>query len=355
MVQLVDIKRRLRGAALAMLCVVLIAAQGAIAQSRFRGMTLAPTVSPAEIQELAAMGARFARFNLHWLNDGADTGSEAEYAAWLETALSNLDALLPVFAANNVKVAVALHTPPGGFVTHSAPALHRIFAESWAQTALLTSWRAIASRYANNQLAQSVIYAYIPVSEPAQRSVAPGLKKWKDLAPDVVAAIREFDAAKPLIILPLYGNVRFLGSMPVINDSAVIYGSHVYTKLNFVQQGLYNYPINKQYPAPGFNRGFLQRTLITPIRRFQRKRNLTKFFVGEFSVVRWAPNGSAKRYLNDLVNLFERRLVGCDWNYHAYREDNAWSVEHSSTNKDDTTLQATTDRKELMIEFFARP
>jgi len=83
-------------------------------------------------------------------------------------------------------------------------------------------------------------------------------------------------------------------------------------------------------PYPGkfnerpFDRDALARHL-APVREFQRAYG-AKIFVGEFSVVRWAPG--AAQYLGDLIALFED--YGWDWTYHAFREQSAWNLEFSN-------------------------
>ena len=49
-------------------------------------------------------------------------------------------------------------------------------------------------------------------------------------------------------------------------------------------------------------------------------------YVGEFSVVRWAPRQAAVQWLTDVIDLFETR--GWSWTYHAFREWDGWSLEH---------------------------
>lgn len=56
---------------------------------------------------------------------------------------------------------------------------------------------------------------------------------------------------------------------------------------------------------------------------FQKKHGVP-IFVGEFSVINWAKGGD--RYLADMIELFEE--YGWDWAYHAFREWDAWSIEH---------------------------
>jgi endoglucanase len=48
-------------------------------------------------------------------------------------------------------------------------------------------------------------------------------------------------------------------------------------------------------------------------------------FVGEFSCVRWAPEGSCPRWLADAVALFEAE--GWGWTYHCWRCYQGWDAE----------------------------
>jgi hypothetical protein len=49
-------------------------------------------------------------------------------------------------------------------------------------------------------------------------------------------------------------------------------------------------------------------------------------YVGEFSVIRWAPEDGVVRWLQDVIDLFEARRWS--WSYHAFREWHGWSLEH---------------------------
>jgi hypothetical protein len=51
-------------------------------------------------------------------------------------------------------------------------------------------------------------------------------------------------------------------------------------------------------------------------------------FIGEFSVVRWAPVPDGANWLNDSIDLFEQN--NWSWTYHAFREWPGWSLEHPS-------------------------
>jgi hypothetical protein len=65
-------------------------------------------------------------------------------------------------------------------------------------------------------------------------------------------------------------------------------------------------------------------------------------YIGEFSAIRWAPEGSAARYLSDLIEIFEAH--GWDWSYHAFREWSGWTVEHRDDRNDTQPATASTAR-----------
>jgi hypothetical protein len=80
---------------------------------------------------------------------------------------------------------------------------------------------------------------------------------------------------------------------------------------------------------------------LEPVREFQRVYN-AQIFVGEFSVVRYAPG--AARYLQDCLELFEE--YGWDWTYHAFRESTEWDLEHVDVPRE-TTFRSPPDAPSL--------
>ena len=318
----------------------------AVADNLYRGMTLDPQIEESDIDFLGTWGPNVGRYQLFWLNDQADAADEAAYDAWLAGELDRLDTLLPAFERNGIKLVLDLHTPPGGFSSHSSPSLHRLFAESWTQRAIVEAWQTIATRYKDS----SVIWSYLPVSEPAQRSVAAGLKDWNGLAKDIVTAIRAIDTTHPIIIQPIYADQAKFGRLKPIKASNIIYSFHFYYPLKFVQQGLYGNPANFEYPRNRFTKKALQKNMERAI-TFARK-NRAKLYIGEFSCARWAPNGSAYRYLRDVIDIFEKKKW--HWTYHAFREADVWSVEHTTDINDPNPSETLTDRAQLLINYFTR-
>jgi len=90
---------------------------------------------------------------------------------------------------------------------------------------------------------------------------------------------------------------------------------------------------------------------LKPVVEFQQKNNV-HIYLGEFSAIRWAPDGSACRYLKDLIDIFESR--GWDWTYHAFREWQGWSAEHGPDKADTKPAAQQTDREKLLREWYVK-
>ena len=78
---------------------------------------------------------------------------------------------------------------------------------------------------------------------------------------------------------------------------------------------------------------------------FQKKHGVP-IFVGEFSVINWAKGGD--RYLADMIELFEE--YGWDWAYHAFREWDAWSIEHEGKAFRSVVPSPDNPRKRVLLE-----
>ncbi|MDC0358293.1 glycoside hydrolase family 5 protein [Oligoflexia bacterium] len=327
-------------------------------QVRYRGMALGNGISTQDIQELEGYlpGSNVVRYPLH--NYGADDATEAEYDAWLVQALAELDALLPTFQQYGMKVFLVLATPPGGFQSLEEPALHRIFGASWAQQSLIKTWQTIATHYAGN----TAIGAFDLVNEPAQRSVAAGLKAWPELASDVIAAIRAIDATRTIILEPRYGNQVYFNTLKTFFSlSNLIYSFHSYYPSTVIKQGLEGRPTGKKYPKGKLNKKKLTRKnkkawsfwrQLKKAKKKQGNKADAQMYVGEFSCVRWAPGNTTKRYLGDMIKLFEKNKM--HWTMHAWGDDNVWDPRFSSDMNDDQPSPTPTDRATLLKKFFAK-
>lgn len=332
------------------------------ADTQFRGITLSPEVTSDDIDDLVTLFSGGApNVVRHQLFDhSADNENESEYMLWLSDALDHLDEMIPVYQANNMKVVIDLHTPPGGFVDSSAyPAIHKIFTESWAQAALITVWQTIAQRYNGN----STVYGYLLVNEPAEPSSTGVLKNWSTLASDTAQAIRAIDNTTPIIVLPRYANPSYISKLVLPLVSGIVLGVHFYPFLDFNQQGIYGNTTALAYPTKGKKSkktgkivgGRNKKTLkekFAKVASFIKKNPTIPVAVMETAQSRFTEEASYLNYIEDLFNMFEKN--GVDYLFHAWREDNTWSIEHDSDPDNNDPVAGMTDRAALIQQYYMK-
>lgn len=199
-------------------------------------------------------------------------------------------------------------------------------------------WQAIAERMKPYKHA---IWGYDLLNEPLERSQLPyAPKEWRALAIKIISAIRKVDSDTWIVyeVGPGGGNRGFEDLMP-LPDHHVIYSFHMYEPGPFTHQGIakiQDAALLKKMPNvvgikyPGFcggvqyDRQALERSM-KPVIDFQNKWHVP-IYVGEFSVVSWAPVESSTAYLADVTAIFQK--YGWSWTYHAFREYPGWSLEH---------------------------
>jgi hypothetical protein len=317
---------------------------------RLRGAMIAPD-SLTE-QDLAVLaddwGGNLVRWQL--IRSGVpspEAGFDA-YDRWLEKQLNQLDRGLTWASKLGVKVVVDLHSPPGGSAISGGyqAALGSIWTDPNAQIKFIAVWRKIASRYRGDQR----IWGYDLLNEPVDNDVAEGCDDWQSLASRASQAVRTIDPDRTLIIEPPdWGSASgFTGFQP-IGFSNVVYSFHIYDPHEFTHQGV-NGP-SQPITYPGkingalWNKAAIERA-IEPATIFA-KRYRVQMYVGEFSVIRWAPGGD--KYLSDLIEVMESH--GWDWSYHAFREWDGWSVEHGSDPNDHAPTLQPAPRKEVLLKW----
>lgn len=282
----------------------------------------------------------------NWGRAGTDRDL-AEYDDWFNAKLGELDEALAACRRYGLKVVVDMHTPPGGRYENKELA---IFHEPRYQDHYVALWKRIARRYKGN----TTIWGYDLVNEPVQNTPSPpGVPDYLGTQVRAAKAIRALDPKIPIFIeageWDSPGGYRDL--VPV-DISRVIYQVHMYVPGEFTHQGVFNKKTGIRYPGviggKPWNKDRLRKVL-QPVREFQLAYNV-HIYVGEFSAIRWAPG--AAQYLSDCIDLFEE--FGWDWTYHAYREWDGWSVEHSSNRADHVPTKEPTDRKKLLLKWFAR-
>jgi hypothetical protein len=286
----------------------------------------------------------------NWGRPGTDRDL-AEYDRWIDGKLADLDQALEACRRYGIKVVVDLHSPPGGrYANHDVA----MFFEPLYQDHFVAVWERIARRYQGNP----AIWGYDLVNEPVQAEVpVPGVADWLGAQVRAAKAIRAIDATTPIIIEACqWDSADGFRELDPVDVPNVIYQVHMYHPGTFTHQGVFAPAPEGGIAYPGvidgkaYDKEALRRHL-QPVRDFQLAYNV-HIYVGEFSAIRWAPGDSACRYLRDCIDLFEE--YGWDWSYHAYREWDGWSVEHGSDPENHQPTAEPTDRKQLLLGWFAR-
>jgi hypothetical protein len=274
----------------------------------------------------------------------------AQYDAWLDGKLAELDQALAACSKYGIKVVIDIHSPPGGRYDDGSMAMVH---EKLYQDHFVKVWQKIAARYKGNP----AVWAYDLINEPVQGAPPPaGIADYLGIQVLAAKAIREIDPVTPIAIASDGWNspsaFAYLEPVPVPN---VIYQAHMYFPHSFTHQGVYNTP-EKPVVYPGIIDGKpcdkeALREYLKPVRDFQLAYNV-HIYIGEFSAIRWAPGDSGLRYLSDCIDIFEE--YGWDWSYHAYREWSGWSLEHGPDKADEQPTQAPTERMKMMLNWFSK-
>jgi len=298
---------------------------------------MVPDEAEADVFPAAkSWGANVVRYQIDPANF-ATQRKQAVMEAW-PALLEQTIAAVRAAADAKLKVVVDLHNFPLDGAERTAPA-------TWALPELekncVRVWEDLARGL---HPYREAIWGYDLYNEPVE--VVPGFpdgrepKAWRPLALNLLKAIRAIDPQVWIIyeVGPWAGAEGFAGLEP-LPDPRVIYSLHFYEPGVFTHQGVLDVEgtafaeaLKKTGIAyPGkigdelWDKARLE-SLLAPVDAFQAKYHMP-IYVGEFSVVRWAPPGSGARWLADVIDLFEARHWS--WTYHAFREWNGWSLEHN--------------------------
>lgn len=316
---------------------------------RLRGAMIQTNLSEADLRVLAQdWGANLVRWQLTRPNPPAGETDFAPYDKWLDGELVKLDRGLTWAHALGVKVVVDLHSPPGGKGTSGGyqAALGGIFTDPAAQAKFVEVWRDLTTRYKGN----GTIWGFDLVNEPVDNDTAEGCSDWQELALRAGTAVRAIDPERTLIVEPpdWGGPQGFVGFNPIPLPH-VVYSFHMYQPMQFTHQGVFGPSEPVSYPGviagKQWDKAALQ-AAIAPATEFARRYRV-HMYVGEFSAIRWAPG--ADRYLSDLIDILEAH--GWDWSYHAFREWDGWSVEHSPDKNDHARAAAPTARQLVLLKW----
>ena len=323
---------------------------------RLRGMVSPSIYNPQDLTDLASWGANCIRWQLNnadWAR--TDIPSDpAAYEKWLKPKLDELALVLDQAQTLGLKVILDLHAPPGGRFPDGTL---RMLMDKPLQEFFLSIWKHIAQRFKGHP----ALYAYDLMNEPLQLRPSPsGVRDWASLQAAAAAIVRAEDPATAIMLeVDPWDSPEGFAWMEPVNVPNVIYSVHMYWPNEYTHQGVDRPWVTPEdqpkYPGTFNTRPFDRAALaaqLAPVREFQQAYG-ARIFVGEFSVVRWAPGGA--QYVADLISLFEE--YGWDWTYHAFREWPGWSLEHADLPYDQKNHPAATqppDRARVVRSWFLK-
>jgi len=321
---------------------------------RLRGAMVSPEIDEEGLRVLGReWNANLIRWQLIRRGKISDPLDLAAYDEWLQSALAQLDAALPLCEKYGLRVVVDLHSPPGGGITSGgyAGSDQGLFTDAACQRKFVELWQHIARRYRPVK----IIWGYDLANEPVEGVVAEGLADWQELAGRAAKAIRAIDRTRTIIVEPPnWGSPDGLKELQPLDVPNVVYSAHMYIPGSFTHQGVHGGTRPVRYPGEVDGKRWDKAELeaaLKPVADFQETYGV-HVYIGEFSAIRWAPDQSAYRYLKDLIEIFEAH--DWDWSYHAFREWDGWSVEHGPDPKDHARAKTPTDREALLRSWFAK-
>ncbi|HEX2949180.1 MAG TPA: cellulase family glycosylhydrolase [Armatimonadota bacterium] len=311
-----------------------------------------------DFRVLRSWGADHVRVQITGALPVVETANGATFSA---ESWKKLDAYIDQIRQAGLKVVVDFHqnreTFPPAKEGWSKPENITSWIDPARRQRLVTLWGEIAKHFAADR---TEVLGYDILNEPNPPLNADGGKAWNEIVADVVRSIRHADTYHTIIIeCPSFGNPDGMNWLQPVSDKAVVYSFHMYYPHRYTHQGVGNNPTPVNMTYPGLmkldagepvmvDRAWLEHAM-QPAIDFQQKTG-ARFYLGEFSAIRFAPNNSAAQYLDDVLSLSEAH--GWSWCYHAFREWSGWDAE-MPTEKDNTVRQTSTDRLDVLKRYFA--
>lgn len=284
-------------------------------------------------------------FNLEYAKDGSNSYIEQDYADLqamkvnlirtrivltrcsgcesfnsVDLDLAHAEYVLQEGQARGFKVVVVLGIPPAPGET----GIKAFWTDSTLQSNIAAAWQQIASKLRS----YPALAGYDLINEPVPPGSNKGLQQqaWTGFASMLVTSLRKVDSDHVIIFesAPWASADAFRGMQPLPFKN-IAYSFHFYYPDKLTAQGLpYNsIPLGMEYPSTALDKTALSNAL-QPVRDFE-KRTGAPIYVGEFGTVRWAPNGSAARYIQDVVDLLDAEHWS--WTLWSYRGYHAYDTE----------------------------
>lgn len=304
-----------------------------------RGFMIGSNLKANDYDDLRQWGANVVRLQFNAPGHAKKIG-QSLWQAW-PSMLDHLENQILMARERGIKVVLDMHEP----MTEKPQRDRDQWTDPEFEPNMIRAWKDIVTRF---QKYSDTIWAYELWNEPLDRSQLPWApRQWRGLAIKIVKEIRTIDKDCWIMYGPGPGSMwRGIENTRPLPDTHIIYTVHFYEPGAFNGQGIgsklraatdlteLTSKLNIHYPGVSrcsegelmWDRARMEKSL-RDVDYFANKWKVP-MFVGEFSVVRWAPSPDGANWLRDAIEMFENR--GWGWTYHAFREWPGWSLEHPS-------------------------
>jgi hypothetical protein len=181
------------------------------------------------------------------------------------------------------------------------------YADYWDNDSLkadiLSKWEYIAANLRDSP----ALVAYDLINEPLMGSKP--RSRWNDLSTRIAKRLRVVDPRTPIMVEPAdWGLPDQFWRNPPIAVPGIVYSFHFYEPHSYTHQGVAGSPVPIALPPDNGQEA------IRDAKAFA-KDNKVPMFVGEFSVVRWAPGANV--WLTRTIKLLTDEKFG--FTYHCWR------------------------------------
>lgn len=286
-------------------------------------------ITEQDIRQIASWGMDHVRLPI----DYTIIEKENHPFQYKEEGFAYIDQCIRWCEESHLNIILDLHRTPG-YAFHSLK-VNRLFEDDPLQERFLSIWRTFATRY--REKGRNVTF------ELLNEIVEPNSNRWNALSKRAVAAIREIDPDRAIIIGGNhYNSVTTLSELDYIEDDNLVYTFHFYEphifthqkasweppmkELNFVvtyPSGTEEY--NKyQKQSENFRRNYTFgekigkdyiRRYLQPALDFMKERNVS-LYCGEYGVIDHAPMEGNLRWHEDLCDILIEYGIGrAVWTY----------------------------------------
>ena len=281
-----------------------------------------PYPSIASLKQLRALGVEVVtlEFQYAWTIEPPYQADETQFTL-VTAALDNI-------AEAGLTAVVAVRNGPGRNAMMPDIEDDEVISTLYEDAAALFAYQEMLRDVVGRFRDRPEIIGWEPLVEPALDWYLTGEEEppypqaaalWNKIAPQLIAAIRDQDPERPILIEPVnWGGPDGFLLLDRFEDDNLIYSLHTYEPFTYTHQET---PPYRSYPGRFDGEAFDKETLeelLQPVITFQEQYGVP-VVVGEWGGIRWLPG--IDQYIADQLSLFGK--YGWSWFWYAW-DDEEW-------------------------------